>query len=390
VKKVLLVYEDFYPYTKGGGAHRFAQISSGLASQGYSVDWIGLNGWRDGTDEKNHNGVRYIGITTFFNTRSAKSKRRSLLSAIEFSVRLMFLLIRSATKYDFVITSQTPWLHNIPILIKFKGNTPLVLEVWEVWGDHWRSYYSPIIAKVGMNFERLIIKSFPILVGISDMTVSRVDSILSSNKSCIHIQNGVDFEAINATKASEEKCDLIYFGRLVAHKNLDVLVEAVRILSFKIPNLRVTILGGGDQFEALSKLIETLELGHIITLKGMVEKIEDAFSMMKSSKLFVLPTTSEGGGCIALHEANACGLPVIAVSHPQGIDPNLLSKSKNGWFIKNLDPKLLADEIELYLDDVAGHDALAKSAAESAKEFDWMLVVDKYCRLISTSLDSEK
>jgi L-malate glycosyltransferase len=381
-----MVYEDFYPYTKGGGAHRFAQIARGLASRGYLVDWIGLNSWSDQTPEKSHDGVRYIGIKTFFNTRTSKSKRRSILSAVEFSMRLSFLLFNSNTKYDFVITSQTPWLHNIPILMKFKGNTPLVLEVWEVWGEHWKSYYGNLVARLGILFERLVIRSFPMLVGISDMTVSRVDSLLPSNKRCIYIQNGVDFEAINSAEVSEEKSDIIYFGRLVAHKNIDVLVESVRILSLRMPDLRVTILGGGDQLESLSKLIRAYGLDHIIKLKGMVEKIEDAFSMMKSSKVFVLPTTSEGGGCIALHEANACGLPVIAVSHAQGIDPNLLSRSKNGWFIKNLDADLLADEIELYLNNKKLHSAMGKSSKESAEEFDWNLVVDKYYNLIEKAI----
>ena len=46
---------------------------------------------------------------------------------------------------------------------------------------------------------------------------------------------------------------------------------------------------------------------------------------MKSSKVFVLPSTREGFGMVVI-EANACGIPVVTVNHPMNAAVDLVDR----------------------------------------------------------------
>ena len=46
-----------------------------------------------------------------------------------------------------------------------------------------------------------------------------------------------------------------------------------------------------------------------------MENYDDLIGYMKSSKVFVLPSTREGFGMVVI-EANACGIPVVTINHP--------------------------------------------------------------------------
>ena len=75
-------------------------------------------------------------------------------------------------------------------------------------------------------------------------------------------------------------------------------------------------------------------------------------------------------------EANACGLPVIAVQHKLGISPELITKS-NGFFVE-LSPEAVADKIRLLLTNGGLRKGIRKSAMNFAEQHDW----DKITKLI--------
>ena len=63
-----------------------------------------------------------------------------------------------------------------------------------------------------------------------------------------------------------------------------------------------------------------------------MEKHEDVYSLMKSSKVFVLPSTREGFG-ISVIEANACGIPVITVRHENNASKDLIQVGRTDLFV---------------------------------------------------------
>ncbi len=138
--------------------------------------------------------------------------------------------------------------------------------------------------------------------------------------------------------------DIIFVGRLIKEKHVDLLVRAFGILSSEQPELRLLIIGEGPEQDAITKIIHELSLEDRIVLKGFQDDHDEVIAQMKSAKVFVNPSTREGFGITAL-EALACGIPVVTVNHPANAIRDLITE-KNG-FTCSLSEKDLAETIRM-------------------------------------------
>jgi glycosyltransferase involved in cell wall biosynthesis len=135
----------------------------------------------------------------------------------------------------------------------------------------------------------------------------------------------------------------------------------------------------------LKNLSKTLRLEDNVNFFGFVEKDEDVYSYMKSSKIFVLPSTREGFPNTIL-EANSCGLPAIIVDHEKNAGVGVIKNNENGFIVK-----LSADEISnkiLYLlKNESELNKLNKSSIAFAKNYDWELIVSKIEKVYEATLN---
>ncbi|MEM4202355.1 MAG: glycosyltransferase, partial [Candidatus Hadarchaeum sp.] len=113
-----------------------------------------------------------------------------------------------------------------------------------------------------------------------------------------------------------------------------------------------------------------------------VEDFREVIGLMKSSKVFVIPSTQEGGASIVTLEANACGLPAIAVDHPLGIDKRLILEGKTGFFVK-LSPDAIAERVGTLLRDEKIREKISANAVELSRSYDWNRIVGLVERVYS-------
>ncbi|MGB2841637.1 MAG: glycosyltransferase [Halobacteriota archaeon] len=161
------------------------------------------------------------------------------------------------------------------------------------------------------------------------------------------IPNGIDFGEIEKIRASEEESDIIFAGRLIKEKNVDVLIKAVELVKKEIPDVKCMIIGDGPEKSELEKLAADLGLDGNVKFTGFLEDYNEVISCMKSSKVFVLPSIREGFGIVAL-EANACGLPVVTVNHKRNAACDFIN-TENG-FICVLSEEDVAEKIIVAID----------------------------------------
>ena len=159
------------------------------------------------------------------------------------------------------------------------------------------------------------------------------------------IYNPVDIE--NILKKSQEsenglfpkdKINLIAAGRLAPQKGFDVLVESMSQLEDKF---HLTILGEGDDEEALKEQIKRLKLEDKITLSGFAQ---NPYTYFKHSDLFILSSRYEGLPNVIL-EANVCGTACVAFDTPGGT-AEVIQDGKSGILVKEFNPTALANAIK--------------------------------------------
>ena len=130
------------------------------------------------------------------------------------------------------------------------------------------------------------------------------------------IAAGVDLTNISKVAVEKKEYDGCFLGRLQPQKGLSDLVDIWDHICKNKPDAKLAIIGkGSPQFENfLKNKINGKNLERNINLVGFLEE-KEKFKIMKSSKVFVFPSTYESWG-LAVCEAMACGLPVVAYDLP--------------------------------------------------------------------------
>jgi glycosyltransferase involved in cell wall biosynthesis len=122
----------------------------------------------------------------------------------------------------------------------------------------------------------------------------------------------------------EGKFKVINIGRIVEHKNVELLVDAIAKLSAEGLDIGLEIVGDGPHRSALESM--TSQTGVDCIFHGM--QVGDQLKAIAAScDLFVLP----GLGGLAIQEAMSFGLPAI-VSEADGTELDLV-RDANGWRI---------------------------------------------------------
>jgi glycosyltransferase involved in cell wall biosynthesis len=101
---------------------------------------------------------------------------------------------------------------------------------------------------------------------------------------------------------------------------------------------------------------------------------------MKQADLFVLPSRYEGFG-IAVVEAMACGLPVIATDCPSG-PAEILRHGEDGILVPPEDVDALATALAELMADQGKRRSLGSRGIEAARRFDLDLVSQSWDELL--------
>ncbi len=128
-------------------------------------------------------------------------------------------------------------------------------------------------------------------------------------------------------------------GRLSPEKGHANLLEAWRLVRHHKSRARLILVGDGPERPRLEELIRMLDLSGSVRLAGTQAKVEP---FLREADLFVLPSHEEGMS-VALLEAMALGMPVVATAIPG--NRKLMADFKNGRLCRVDDPESLARTI---------------------------------------------
>jgi glycosyltransferase involved in cell wall biosynthesis len=363
--KIAFVYDVIYPYVKGGVEKRVWELATRLTRRGHEVHLFGMKFW-DGQDLLKRESVFLHGVCPA--QKLYFGGRRTFWQPLYFSIRLIPPLVKE--RFDLIDCQQFPYLAGFSsgFFSKLK-KIPLVLTWHEVWGDYWYEYLG-WKGFVGKITERLVARLTSDNVAVSKTTAKNLYRLGIRDEITI-IPNGIDLRRIQSIPPSSESSDIIFSGRLIKEKHADLLIHAIELLMQKNPKIRVVLIGEGPEYANIQNLIDSKKINDTIHLSEFYKDHDDFIAQLKSSKVFVLPSTREGFGITAL-EALACGLPVVTVDHPSNAIRDLITE-KNG-FLCSLSSQDLAEKIHLALQH---YPEMKTSCFASVAPFDWNSIISE-------------
>jgi glycosyltransferase involved in cell wall biosynthesis len=183
-------------------------------------------------------------------------------------------------------------------------------------------------------------------------------------------------------EVSERYFNLLTVGSLNKTKGIDVGIRATKILS-NHKNIRYSIVGPDvGEGKALGNLVRELDLSDRVHFVGYVLNRAELRMHYANADVVVIPSIYETTPLVAL-EAMAVGKPIVA-SRVGGI-PFLIRDEWNGLLVEPSSPQALANAIERLVDDETLRKTIASRALQSAKEYDWDKVSNKFVLLYRQS-----
>ncbi len=175
-----------------------------------------------------------------------------------------------------------------------------------------------------------------------------------------------------------------YFGRLKKYKSVEQLLHALVIVRKKFPDLRLVIVGEGDNRPALEKLANELLIADVVTFTAFVEEREKVCWMQKV--WFAVNTSSKEGWGLTVIEANACGTTVIASNVPGLRDA--VKDGETGLLYEFGNVSDLADKMMKLLTDASLRERLSHAAYTWAATFDWDAAAGRTLALLEQRVHS--
>jgi len=191
------------------------------------------------------------------------------------------------------------------------------------------------------------------VVTVSKLLASHMRPFLTDSSKVISIvRNGVDISKLPVRKMNKPniyqgKKVILSVGWLEERKGHSILIQAIKKVSFLIPNVKCIIIGRGSQKDQLRKLINQLHLERHVEIIDNISHGE-LMSFMSWCDVFALPSWNEPFGVVYI-EAMGCKTPIIGTKG-EGI-AEVVKNRKHGLLVQPGDVNELAQSLLILLQD---------------------------------------
>ena len=221
--------------------------------------------------------------------------------------------------------------------------------------------------------NRLLLRKQDRLVGVGDavrQALIKNEGLPAGRVEVVY--NGVDLQAL-ATASPQARLRVrsefrfhqddfvaVQVARLHELKDHSTAIQAIDKARRTIPNLRLLIVGEGEQRAAIEAEIEARHLEEHVVLAGTRTDIAD---LLAASDVFLMSSISEGIP-LTIIEAMAAGLPVVATA--VGGIPEMIRNEQSGFLVPAEDFAGLAKALVRLEQDPLLRQALADVGREAA------------------------
>jgi glycosyltransferase involved in cell wall biosynthesis len=196
------------------------------------------------------------------------------------------------------------------------------------------------------------------------------------------ISAGIDPSWFDVERTPTDKPELLFWGRMEDEKGIPELLQALKIVAKKYPEVKLTLVGEGHRLEAYKQQVRTLGLIPRIVMPGW-QSTAAIQKLAATARLGIFPSRIETFG-LSVGEALGAGLPVIASR--AGALPEIIDDGVTGTLVPPEDPEALALAICTAFEDVGESSRRAEQGRETARQ---RLSWDETARQLITIYEKE-
>ncbi|MFV9552127.1 glycosyltransferase [Algibacter sp. PT7-4] len=357
MKKVCIIATSL----SNGGAERFsALLSQMLAGLNYDVHIL---------ITKNSIDYNYSG--SIFNLyKETEGSHSSLKKAL--TLKSYF----NAQSFDFIIDNR-PRQTFIKeyLLYKFIFKARHIIPV--VHSFYLKSYFpkSRFLAKILYQNNSTIVT---VSKAIQEEVIKKYQL-----KNCHQIYNAIDFKSIEK-QASHVNLDsqkfILFYGRLEESvKNFSLLLTAYKKSNLINHNIKLYIVGSGEDLSLIKNLIKDLKLNDWVQCKPY---IKNPFTYVKKA-LFTVLTSKHEGFPMVLIESLACQTPVVSVDCKSG-PKEIIKHEENGLLVENYNSKALALAFNQFVANTLLYNKCKENSKKSVSVYSTEYIAKKWDDLLKS------
>ncbi len=242
----------------------------------------------------------------------------------------------------------------IPFVVNFHGYDVYHKTVREEFGETYQQLFKECAAMIAVSKE---MKEELLAQGAAESKV-------------IYQPAFVDLQLFVYNDVSKNPPVFLSVGRFAETKSPHLTILAFEKVVQKIPDAKLVMIGkdgGGELFEACKILVRSLQLEDKVEFKEVVSPEEVYTEMTKARALVQHSLTTpiyndKEGTPIAIVEAQAAGLPVVATRHA-GIK-DVVQENETGFLVDEYDVEAMAQAMV----ELATNDALVFTMGKTASE----------------------
>ncbi|MGD0161935.1 MAG: glycosyltransferase family 4 protein [Candidatus Sulfotelmatobacter sp.] len=295
----IAIFTEMYPPHIGGQEVRYAELGEALHALGHEVDVYCIRHSADVPEQENRGGIRIFRypLSPNYEKPLIKAFRRQLGTVFRYA-HWCRRVLRSSS-YDLHIFNQWPLLH--VMLAPRRARDRAVLD----WCEIRRHFPFGLLQRW---MPKLVSYNMAVSAGVAEY-IARV-----SVRETDFIPSGIVLSRYRS-QPLQLRSNLLYFGRVMEHKNVELLISAFERLAPHGFGGRLVIAGTGPWLDRVQLRATSSPLCERIDVIGFISD-ERKVELLASSLLLVVPSRREGFPRVVA-EAMASGLPVVTVDYPE-------------------------------------------------------------------------